>query len=89
MNITVVYIAQIRQITGKYEEKVTVPDPLDTAGLLEFLSSKYKPLFRSLIMDGRGIRRSVMLTINNFHVSYDSSLILREGDTVSIITPMS
>lgn len=89
MNITVEYMAQIRQVTGKCEENVNVPDLLDAAGLLEILSSKYKSSFRSLIMDGNGIRRSVMLTINNFHVQYKSTLTLREGDTVSIITPMS
>jgi hypothetical protein len=59
---------------------------IEQAALVETLNRRYS---NTPWTHGRGIRRSVMLTINNFHVSYDSSLTLREGDTVSIITLMS
>jgi molybdopterin synthase sulfur carrier subunit len=72
--IRVEYFANIRTMTGKKEENVSLrPTVLE---LVNALCASYGAKFRDFCMDGDAISRNVNILVNGKHIHH-----LSEGDT--------
>ncbi len=77
--VTVLFFSVLREETGRAEQSVTLPAPVQGADLLDALATQYPVL--------EDYRSSIRLAVNQEYVSHDARL--REGDEVALITPVS
>lgn len=90
MNVKVEYTAQLKEALGVGEESVEVNDECTPAQLLGQLAARHGERFRTMVMDENGKKLPwIMLAVCDEAVGCDSPRTLRDGDTVSIMTPMS
>lgn len=92
MRVTVKFFTTLREITGKKEEAVELPESATLNDLLKKLSQKHGSAFSNYIY-GKGIKRvdpSLQFLINGISAStlQDVGTKLKNGDIVAIIPPV-
>lgn len=90
MIVRVEYTAQLKAALGVGEESVEVNDRCSPAQLFGQLAERHGERFRAMVMDENGKKLPwIMLAVGGEAVGFDSPRKLRDGDLVSIMTPMS
>ncbi len=85
------YYAYLRELTGIREEEIALSEGATVGTLIERLIQKYGDRFRRYILaDNMELKSSIAIAINGVKVS-DEPLkrILRDGDTLVILPPIS
>ena len=90
MEVRVEYFAQIKKTIGKAHEWVSLTSPPVLDHLLRLLYERNSPEFRSIVFDEKGnVLPSVMISLNYEQIEHGCAWPLKQGDTVSILSPMS
>lgn len=90
MRITVHYMAQLRRLAGVGQETLDVPAGLLIADLLLHLVQGHGDDYRQIVLDAAGQpHRSLLLFVGDDQVRCDSPRPLRDGDVVTLLTPMA
>lgn len=79
MNITVLYFAAVREKLGKKSEDIRIEEGDSLNKVMEILSSRYEFIAE---MD-----KSLMVAVNRTYC--DRDFILRDGDEIALIPPVS
>ena len=79
MQVTVRFFATVRDVVGAGERKVRLPDGATLRALLDSIFSEHPAL--------RGSEPTLLLAVN--HEFADPATVLREGDEVAIMPPVS
>ena len=88
MRVTVHYLAQIKRSAGCATESLDSPAGATLREVLRILAERHGPGFRSLLLDeANEPRKSLLFFVGEEHA--EVSLPLRDGDAVTILTPMS
>lgn len=80
VEITVLFFAKARELTGKRQSRVTTSKTLCAAELLHFITQDFHL---------ENIRDQVILAVNEEFVELDKILVLEDTDVVAIIPPLS
>lgn len=90
MKVSVNYAAQAREAAGVAGETVELSGGGSMGDLLRCLVERRGERFRDLVLDGGGRPRPFILAfVGDEQVRWDSARALREGDVVSILSPIS
>jgi molybdopterin converting factor small subunit len=82
-------MAQLRQAAGAACEQVELDRPGSVGELLARLADRHSGPFRDLLLDaGGGVRPAVLLFVGDEQVGPDRAG-LRDGDVVTVLTPMA
>ena len=88
MHVTVHYLAQLRRAAGCASERLAVEAGATLADLLARLGEQRGDPFRGLLLDEQSrIQKSLLVFVGEEHA--DASRPLRDGDCVTILTPMA
>ena len=88
MRVTVQYLAQIKRAAGCSSEDVETPDGISLRSFLVLLAARHDSVFRTLLLDeANEPRKSLLFFVGDDHA--ELSRCLRDGNAVSILTPMS
>ncbi len=79
MKVRLLFFAVLRDITGKGEEEIDLPEGTRAADVWNHLRQKHREL--------AGYERPPMTAVNEAYVSADQ--LLREGDQVAFIPPVA
>ncbi|KAK0164029.1 hypothetical protein PV328_002699 [Microctonus aethiopoides] len=80
IHVTVLFFAKARELVGLKEIKITVPNQILAADLLELIVTTYGL---------ESIKDTVILAVNEGYVASDVKLQLSENDVIAIIPPLS
>ena len=90
MKITIEYSAQIRRTLGVSEETINLVDSQSLHDLISHLAEKHGQLFKDLILDVEGnLSRMILASVNSVQVQESTSVYLRDGDRVNLMSPIS
>ena len=90
MKITIEYSAQIRRTLGVSEETINLVDSQSLHDLISHLAEKHGQLFKDLILDVEGnLSRMILASVNSVQVQESTSVDLRDGDHVNLMSPIS
>ncbi len=78
MKVRVKYFASFRDMTGKMEESLEVPEGITVEGLREHIKGLYDKMAR---------RNQVLVAVNGAFVPLET--VVREGDNVAFFPPVS
>jgi len=88
--VTVEYSAQLGAAIGVAEESVETGPSCTLAGLIGLLAERHGDAFRVMVLDDTGRTLPwIVLTVGDRTVDFDSPPTLEDGQTLSIITPIS
>ena len=89
MTVTVRYAAQARQASGVAAEELALSPGAAIAELLKAAATKHEAL-RPLVLDTNGKpHRALLLFVNDEQAFAGSAVVLKNGDIVEIMTPIS
>jgi molybdopterin converting factor small subunit len=90
MKVTVRYSAQARAATGLSSEEIELDEPTTVHDLVVRLSRQHGSAFRRLALDANGCPHpSLLVAIGDDQVRPGDHRRLAQGETVTIITPIS
>lgn len=90
MNVTVDYVAQIKSAAGTDHEAVAVPAGMTLKALLADRAAHHGKAFSRLVFGANGCNRpSLIVALNDEQVDLDSAPALKDGDCLTLLTPMS
>lgn len=90
MRITVQYTAQAKEAAGTASEPVDLTDGRTVRDLLVRLAEQHGDRLRKLLMDGDGKPHgAVLVVVGDEQVRPNDPRPLKDGDVVSILTPIS
>ena len=90
MKVKVEYTAQLKAIAGVSWEYLDTDEDIDLLKLIDIISGKHGKKLKEYIMTDDGtVLPAMMLAINNERVYANDSVILKEDDTVSFLSPMA
>ena len=78
MKVKILYFAKLREMVGQSQEEVEIPRPTTLSGLYQMVQFKYGTLIDSSVL---------AYAVNEEYV--DSSIVLKDGDSVSFIPPVA
>ncbi|MCI0376459.1 MAG: MoaD/ThiS family protein [Gemmataceae bacterium] len=88
MNITVHYLAQLKQAAGMPSEVIDVPEGCSVHALLKQLMERRAHTLRALVCDSAGLPHPALLVfVGDDQV--EPNQVLRDGDHVTVLTPMA
>ena len=88
MQVTVHYLAQLKRAAGCSAEAATLPAAASLRDLLRTIADRRGGAFRSLVLDdAQEPRPSLLFFVGDEHA--DLKRLLRDGDSISILTPMA
>ena len=89
MRVSVRYMAQLRQAAGAAVEQVELDRPCSVGELLTHLARRHGAPLRDLLVDAGGVPHSgVLLFVGEEQVDLEKAT-LRDGDVVTVLTPMA
>jgi molybdopterin converting factor small subunit len=90
MTITVHYTAQLRHAAGLASEPIEVPAAATVADLLTLLVQRHGPVLGGLLLAANGRpEETVLVFVGDEQVGPGSATLLREGDTVTLLSPIA
>lgn len=90
MQITVRYMAQLRQAAGVNEECVETATATTAAELLAHVGTQHEEAFRRVLFDERGnIHPSIILFLGDEQIRPESAQNFRAGAVLTVMTPMA
>jgi molybdopterin converting factor small subunit len=90
MNIIVRYEAQVRRAAGVDSTALVVSDGTTVGEFVRQLAAGAAEPVRRILVDDRGdVRSTVLIFLNDEHLSRTSERRLSEGDSVTITSPIS
>jgi molybdopterin synthase sulfur carrier subunit len=83
VHVTVKFFASVREIVGAHTTEIELHDDQTIAGLVQVLATRYPGLQESLI--------TIAIALNRKYVDRknDKSIVLRSGDELALIPPIS
>jgi molybdopterin converting factor small subunit len=87
MNVVVRYLAQLRRLAGRSEERVSLPSPCSVGQLVGLLAAANDGLRRALLDDRGGVRAGILVFVGDEQATADRTL--RDGDEVILMTPIA
>lgn len=88
MRVRTLYFARLRELTGRDQEELEVPEGATCLDVVRSIADRYGEALRRYLFDESGaLRRSLAIALNGERVSPETPL--REGDTVVVIPPIS
>ncbi|MBQ16874.1 MAG: hypothetical protein CMJ65_07090 [Planctomycetaceae bacterium] len=91
MNVTVEYAAQVKQVAGIGSESIELAAPCTIAELARQVAERHGGPLSNILLDGEGApRRSILVFLGEDQVRWDDdSTLVRDGDTVTLLSPVS
>jgi molybdopterin converting factor small subunit len=90
MQITIKYLAQLKQAAGITHETIDIELPCVPSTVLQRLSERHNDHFRRLLFDQDGkLHPAILLFVGQNQVRPDTPCIFREGDIMTILSPMA
>lgn len=90
MKVVVRYLAQLRHAAGTSVEHVELPDPCAMPVLVGYLAERHGGPLRQILLDGQGgLQPSVLLFVGDEQVCSPGSVELKDGDVVTLLSPMA
>ena len=90
MQVTVDYSAQIKRAAGLSSERFELGPSGSLDDLAAAIAERHGDAIRDLLLDGAGaVRKSILMFVGDDQVVAGSSRLLADGDTVTIMTPIS
>lgn len=80
VKIKVIFFAKSRELAGKREDYIEVPETIAYKTFLEQISSKYQLEY---------IKNSLFLALNETYLEPECVIKFSKGDTIAIIPPVS
>ena len=89
MNITIHYLSQIKQLTGKDSEEMACAEGMGLRELLAEIASDYdEKLSLCLFEDGNKLRDSLVVLINGSVTDKEAPPLLSDGDEITLLNPV-
>jgi sulfur-carrier protein len=90
MQVTVQYEAQARRAAGTCAETIDVAEAISVSDCIRYVADCHGDQLRSILMstDG-GIQPSLLVFVNDGHLCRGDEGVLTEGDTLTLMTPIS
>ncbi len=89
MKVEVRYAAQVRHAAGRDTEVVELEGRCTARELVARLAQS-RPALRGLLLDGSGaVQRALLLFVGDEQVEAGADRPLRDGDAVTILSPMA
>jgi molybdopterin converting factor small subunit len=90
MRITFHYLAQLKRFAGVAAETIDVAAGCTLPEALRLVGARHGTEFRAALLDnGGGARASLLFFLGNEQVRPDAARPLRDGDEVTILSPMA
>lgn len=90
MRVTVEYAAQLRQAAGTSREELELDPGCTLADLVRRVAAAHGGPLEPLLLDAAGDpRRSVLLFVGDDQVRGDTPVELQNGDSVTLLSPVS
>ncbi len=90
MTVSVRYLAQVRAAAGRATEQVTLSDASSLVELLRNLAERHGTALRNLLFDpSGGLQPTILVFVGDEQVSGNDAVALKDGDTVTILSPMA
>ncbi|MFH0921189.1 MAG: MoaD/ThiS family protein [Fibrobacterota bacterium] len=90
MNLTLEYLAQIKQAAGKSSETILTDETATLGSVLLDAANRLGSAFSSLVFnESRHFRSSLLIMINDEQVEADLRRALKPNDRVTLLSPMS
>jgi len=91
MKVVVAFFTTLREVTGKREDEVVLPENADIETLLTLLSEKYGRPFVDYVYEEKGeVRGHLQFLVNGRNIKFLQGFKtkLNNGDRVAIIPPV-
>jgi molybdopterin converting factor small subunit len=83
-------MAQARQAAGRADEQVDIDRPCSVQDLIVGLASRHGDPLRRLLLDDRGsVQPALLLFVGDEQVDPAGAVPLRDGDVVTVLSPMA
>ncbi len=90
MKITVNYSAQLKQAAGISSESIEVDAFCSLQELVTRLAQERGESLRNLLLEPQGnLRKSILAIVNDTQIDRQTPLQLKEGDVVTLISPLA
>ena len=90
MQITIKYLAQLKQAAGITHETVDVESPCVPSTVLQRLTERHDDRFRRLLFDQEGkLHPAILVFVGENQTRPDTPYVFQEGDLVTILSPMA
>lgn len=90
MKIKLRYTAQLKDVAKVGTDEVELKENDGIQTLLDRLVEKYDKAFGAILFDNKGnYRNSNLIVINQSQVNYAENSLLKNGDKVTIMSPIS
>ena len=90
MKIAVRYMAQLREAAGTNSEEVELPGACCISSLLSRLADRHGDALRRLMLNPEGKPQSTLLVfIGDEHAPESGDLPIRDGSTVTLLSPIA
>ena len=90
MRITVEYAAQIKRAAGRASEALDLGEPSTVQDAVRQVSERHGEAMDSLLFAGAGrLHPSILLFVGDAQVRWDQPRELRDGDVLTILSPIS
>jgi len=89
LKVTVKFFTTLREITGKREEELEMPEVSTVGEVLDELSRRYGAHFADYVFEKGNVRPYLQILINGRNINLLQGLGTRveEGDTIAILPP--
>lgn len=90
MQVKILYEAQARRAAETREEAIELPETASLSECIRCVADRHGNPLQSILMksDG-GIQPSLLIFVNDGHVASGTEIALSDGDTVTLMTPIS
>ena len=90
MNVTVEYTAQFKRAAGVASETVEIDEQSSLQSVLRSVASQRGGDFESILLDNKSqLHSSILVFVCDQQTSWDSDPGLKDGDTITLLAPIS
>jgi molybdopterin converting factor small subunit len=90
MNVTVYYMAQLKQAAGVGSETIELAGPCTATELVRLLADRHGPALRRLLLnEGGEMQPTILLFVNDVQVMKGNDVMFQDGDEVSFLSPIA
>lgn len=90
MRVTIKYLAQLRHAAGIAAEDIDIESPCTLPRLLTTLAQRAESALGRFLLHARsGVQPAILVFHGDTLIRSDSELILKEGDTITLLPPMA